>query len=117
MNDREQDKKEIYFAKRVLDSLNMVSEPRLIIIENMEELRKSGRSHSDPVGEPRTLPQTTLEPRRIGYWIFKKYVGEDYYSCSCCGQEYPFPTQWTQYDIHEELKYCSRCGAKMVGRR
>ena len=49
-----------------------------------------------------------------GKWIFKKYVGEDYYKCSCCGQEYPFPPNWCEYDIHEYLKYCSSCGARMT---
>lgn len=51
---------------------------------------------------------------RKGEWVFKKYVGEDYYKCSCCGQEYPFPPNWCEYDIHEYLKYCSACGARMT---
>ena len=54
------------------------------------------------------------EPKKIGKWVFKKYVGEDYYRCSCCGQEYPFPPNWCEYDIHEYLKYCSACGARMT---
>ena len=91
----------------------------IITAEDMKEFRKPGYGHPDPVGEPGVpgvdgIPEVTLEPRRIGHWIFKKYVGEDYYRCSCCGQEYPFPTQGTEYDIYEELNYCSQCGAKMV---
>ena len=91
----------------------------IITAEYMEELRKSGYGHPDPVGEPGApgvdgIPEVVLEPRRVGHWIFKKYVGEDYYRCSCCGQEYPFPPTWCEYDIHEYLKYCSRCGTKMV---
>ena len=49
----------------------------IITIEDMEELRKSGRGHPDPVGEPGPLPETTLESRQIGHWVFKKYAGED----------------------------------------
>lgn len=49
-----------------------------------------------------------------GKWIFKKYVGEDYYKCSCCDQEYPFPPAWDAYDIKEYFKYCSNCGARMI---
>ena len=91
----------------------------IITAKYMEELRKSGYGHPDPVGEPGIpgvdgISDITLEPRRLGQWVFKKYVGEDYYKCSCCGQEYPFPPNWCEYDIHEYLKYCSACGAKIT---
>lgn len=49
-----------------------------------------------------------------GKWLFHKYVGEEYYKCSCCGVEYPLPHTWDAYDVKEYLKYCSSCGAKMV---
>lgn len=45
MNDREQDKKEIYFAKRVLDSLNMVSEPKLVYEEEKKVVEKALRNY------------------------------------------------------------------------
>lgn len=55
-----------------------------------------------------------VEEVRHGEWLFLKYVGEDYYKCSCCGVEYPLPPTWGAYDIKEYLKYCSSCGAKMT---
>lgn len=90
----------------------------IITQEDIEGLRKSSYGHPDPVGEPGApgvdgVHDVILESRRLGHWIFKKYVGEDYYRCSCCGQEYPFPADWCEYDIHEYLNYCSNCGAKM----
>ena len=60
------------------------------------------------------IPTANAEPIRPGKWEFKKYVGEDYYKCSCCGQEYPIPPTWDAYDIKEYLNYCSNCGAKMI---
>ncbi len=54
-----------------------------------------------------------VEEVRHGKWLFPKYVGQEYYKCSCCGTEYPEPPTWDAYDVKEYLKYCSSCGAKM----
>ncbi len=51
---------------------------------------------------------------KYGKWLFPKYVGQEYYKCSCCGTEYPEPPTWDAYDVNEYLKFCSACGAKMV---
>lgn len=53
-------------------------------------------------------------PVKEGKWLFPKYAGEEYYKCSCCGTEYPIPPAWDTCDVHEYLKYCSACGAKMI---
>lgn len=45
MNDREQDNKELYFARRVLDSLNMVSEPKLVYEEEKKVVEKALRKY------------------------------------------------------------------------
>ena len=45
MDDREQDKKEIYFAKRILDSLSMVSEPKLVYEEEKKVVEKALRKY------------------------------------------------------------------------
>ena len=50
---------------------------------------------------------------RTGKWVFKKYVGEDYYSCASCGTDYKLPETWSKYDVGCYCKYCSNCGAKM----
>lgn len=45
MTDREQDNKELYFARRVLDSLNMVSEPKLVYEEEKKVVEKALRKY------------------------------------------------------------------------
>lgn len=45
MNDREQENKELYFARRVLDSLNMVSEPKLVYEEEKRVVEKALRKY------------------------------------------------------------------------
>ena len=45
MNDREQDNKELYFARRVLDGLNMVSEPKLVYEEEKKVVEKALRKY------------------------------------------------------------------------
>ena len=45
MADREQDNKELYFARRVLDSLNMVSEPKLVYEEEKKVVEKALRKY------------------------------------------------------------------------
>lgn len=45
MTDREQDNKELYFAHRVLDSLNMISEPKLVYEEEKEVVKKALRKY------------------------------------------------------------------------
>ena len=45
MLDREQNNKEIYFARRVLDSLNMVSEPKLVYEEEKRVVEKALRKY------------------------------------------------------------------------
>lgn len=42
---REQDNKELYFARRVLDSLNMVSEPKLVYEEEKKVVEKALRKY------------------------------------------------------------------------
>ena len=49
-----------------------------------------------------------------GKWEFKKYAGQEYYKCSCCGKDYPLPLTWNAYDVKKYLKYCSACGTKMI---
>ena len=41
MFDREKNEKEIYFARRILDSINMVEEPKLVYKEEKEVVRKA----------------------------------------------------------------------------
>ena len=45
MTDREQDNKELYFAHRVLDSLTMVSEPKLVYEEEKKVVEKALRKY------------------------------------------------------------------------
>ena len=45
MTDREQNNKELYFARRVLDSLNMVSEPKLVYEEEKKVVEKALRKY------------------------------------------------------------------------
>lgn len=45
MTDRDQDNKELYFARRVLDSLNMVSEPKLVYEEEKKVVEKAIRKY------------------------------------------------------------------------
>ena len=45
MNNKEQDNKELYFARRVLDSLNMVSEPKLVYEEEKKVVEKALRKY------------------------------------------------------------------------
>jgi hypothetical protein len=40
-------------------------------------------------GELMCLDTVELEEPKVGKWLFHKYVGEEYYKCSCCGVEYP----------------------------
>ena len=41
MFDREKNEKEIYFARRILDSINMVEEPKLVYKEEKEVVKKA----------------------------------------------------------------------------
>ena len=45
MTDREQDIKDLYFARRVLDSLKMVSEPKLVYEEEKKVVEKALRKY------------------------------------------------------------------------
>lgn len=45
MTNREQDNNELYFARRVLDSLNMVSEPKLVYEEEKKVVEKALRKY------------------------------------------------------------------------
>ena len=45
MLNREQDDKELYFARRVLDSLKMVSEPKLVYKEEKNVVEKALRKY------------------------------------------------------------------------
>lgn len=45
MLDREKSEKEIYFAKRVLESINMVEEPKLVYAEEKEVVAKALRKY------------------------------------------------------------------------
>ena len=45
MFDRDKNEKEIYFAKRVLESINMVEEPKLVYPEEKEVVAKALRKY------------------------------------------------------------------------
>ena len=62
-------------------------------------------------GELMSLDTVELKESK---WVFKKYVGEDYYSCASCGTDYKLPETWSKYDVGCYCKYCSSCGAKMI---
>ena len=68
----------------------------------------------DAMGEVDRIPVVVIEEPKIGKWEFKKYAGQEYYKCSCCGKDYPLPPAWNAYDVNKYLKYCSCCGAKMA---
>ena len=64
-------------------------------------------------GELICLEPVELEEFKVGKWLFHKYVGEEYYKCSCCGVEHKLPEGWDAYEIKEYLRFCAACGAKM----
>ena len=57
--------------------------------------------------------QVIKYPIKEGKWIFKKYAGQEYYTCSCCDKGFPLPPTWNASDVKKHLKYCSSCGVKM----
>lgn len=67
----------------------------IITQEDIDELRKTGYRHSDPVGEPGAQGVATGE----GVW---KLYSSTMMECSVCGKHVPY----------HRYQYCPHCGSK-----
>lgn len=65
------------------------------------------------VGMIRSMPTVDAEPVRHGRWIaMQEDYGDVYYVCSECNEAW-FLSDGTPVD--NNMHYCTRCGARMIG--